>query len=59
MLSLLLATLGCSGLIFSILSVWLVLTTPIPRNRKIEMDVTAFGDEDRYPRGGGSTLELE
>ena len=61
MLSLLLAILGCSGVIFSILSVWLVLTTPILRNRKIEIEVTVFGDQDRYPRvgGGGSTPELK
>ena len=51
LLSLLLAILGCSGLMFYILSVWLVLITPIPRNRKIEIEVTAFGDQDRYPRG--------
>ena len=59
LLSLLLAILGYSGLMFYILSVWLLVTTPIPGNRKIEIEVTAFGDQDRYPRGRGSTPELE
>lgn len=58
MLSLLLAILGYSGLMFYILSVWLLVTTPIPRNRKIEIVVTVFGDQDRYPSGGGNSPEL-
>lgn len=59
MLSLLLAILGYSGLMFYILSVWLLVTTPIPRNRKIEIVVTVFGDQDRYPSGGGKQSRVK
>ena len=32
-----------------------------PEKQKIEIEVTVFGDQDRYPRGGGggSTPELK